>query len=171
MDIRIQADNNKFLCANDNVRGIPAPERPIFANRKGADAWETFRIYARGQDGVFVPLEVVIAEMIATAIAVLEPKPPAPGMIDPIDGVWPPPEGTPRVRPPDVATTDPVECRRQLRWALWVANTNDNESYWMDAIVLNPEKGHAPGWVNDPYWYGLIAQGNGAGLGYLWPPT
>lgn len=103
-----------------------------------------------------------------------EPVPPDPLLtpdIDPIDGIWPPPSGTLRVRPPDFATRNVTEVRRQLRWALWVANSNDDETYWMRVIVIAPEEGHTPGWTADTYWADRIAIGDGAGKGYTWPPT
>ena len=98
------------------------------------------------------------------------PVPPTPTHIDPIDGIWPPPPGTPKTRPPDVATTNPTEVKRQLRWSLWVADSNDDESYWMNAIVLTPEPGHPPGWTNDPYCFEKVKAGDGASKGYVWPP-
>lgn len=95
--------------------------------------------------------------------------PPPPAIIDPIDGTWPPPVGTPRVRPPDVATTDPTECLRQLRWALWVADSSDNESGWMGYIFDTAGEGHAKGWTSNSYWADKIAAGDGAYQGYAWP--
>lgn len=98
------------------------------------------------------------------------PPVPVPTRIDPIYGVWPPPTGTPCVRPPDVATTEPTECLRQLRWALWVADSSDSESGWMGYIFDTAREGHAKGWTSDPYWADKIAVGDGAGKGYVWPP-
>ena len=99
------------------------------------------------------------------------PVPPPTPTIDPITGIWPPPEGTPRVRPPDVASVDQTEVTRELRWALWAADSSDDESYWLNTILLKPEPGHTPGWTNDDYWFLKIDAGDGAGRGYRWPPT
>jgi hypothetical protein len=60
--------------------------------------------------------------------------------------------------------------RERVRWALWNWQSSDDESYWMNQIVLAPERGHTPGWVADDYWYDKIARGDGVGRGYVWPP-
>lgn len=95
------------------------------------------------------------------------PKPPEP--TPPPPDQWPPAPGTHPPKPPNIVTTDVEACRERVRWGLWNWNSNDDESYWMNAIVLNPEPGHTPGWTADDYWYDKIAAGDGVGAGYVWP--
>ncbi len=87
----------------------------------------------------------------------------------PPPAAWPPAPGTHPPKPPNIVTTDVEACRERVRWGLWNWNSNDDESYWMNAIVLNPEPGHQPGWTEDDYWYNKIAVGDGVGKGYVWP--
>lgn len=115
--------------------------------RKEAGAWETFDL-----DGFEFPLPPA------------PPVPPTP----PVD-TWPPPTGTHPQKPPNIVTVDVEECRKRVRWGLWNWQSDDDESYWMKAIVLDPEPGHTPGWVIDDYWYDKIKVGDGVGKGYVWP--
>ncbi len=163
--------NEKYVCADDSItityqgtHTAPASSRPLQANRDGIGQWETFELMMQDATGAWVPFAFPEPPTPVPPT----PVPPTP-VIDPITGIWPPPVGTQKVRPPDVATTDHIEVKRQLRWSLWVANSSDDESYWMNAIVLNPEPGHTPGWTADDYWYQKIAVGDGAGKGYVWP--
>lgn len=82
---------------------------------------------------------------------------------------WPPGPHDSPVQPPDIATTDVEQVRARVRWALWLYDSEDDESYWMDAIVLKPEPGHTPGWTVDSYWREKIGNGDGVGRGYVWP--
>lgn len=132
------------------------------ANGKFVTMWDTGILRAdRDEIGIGEEFELVLLD---------PPAPPPPPDIDPIDGIWPPPEGTPRVRPPDVYSIDETEVTRELRWALWAADSSDDESYWLNAILLDPEPGHTPGWTDDSYWADKIAAGDGAGEGYVFPP-
>ena len=92
------------------------------------------------------------------------------GPAGPSIGGWPPAPGTRPPKPPNIVTVDVEEVRARVRWGLWNWQSSDDESYWMNQIVLAPERGHTPGWVSDDYWYDKIARGDGVGRGYVWPP-
>lgn len=97
------------------------------------------------------------------------PKPPDPPVPPPVD-TWPPPPGTNPPMPPDIDTVNVEEVRKRVQWALWHYNCSDDESYWMNAIVLKPEPGHTPGWTASGYWRtDKIAVAEGVGRGYVWP--
>jgi len=134
-----------YLSAQPAPPGMPV----VWQYRDVAGEWETFEL-----DGFECPKP---------------PDPPPPDTVDPINGIWPPPVGYPRERPPDLATVDPTEVLRQLRWALWVADSSDDESAWMGYIFDTAGEGHQKGWVSDDYWYQKIANGDGSGRGYAWP--
>jgi hypothetical protein len=91
-----------------------------------------------------------------------EPEPPSPDQWPPAPGTHPPP-------PANIATTDVDDVRERVQYWLWASDSNDDESYWMDAIVLDPEPGHTPGWTADSYWTDKIKAGDGVGKGYVWP--
>ncbi len=120
----------------------------------------------RDEAGPWEELEIEGLEFPAPPVPV--PTPDQEPQTPPAD-VWPPTAGTHPPKPPNIVTTDVEECRRRVRWGLWHWQSNDDESYWLKAIVLAPEPGHTPGWVSDDYWYDKIAAGDGVGKGYVWP--
>lgn len=93
----------------------------------------------------------------------LDPTPPPP------PAIWPPAAGTHPPMPPDINTVVYDEVLERVRWALWNANSSDDESYWMGVIIVHPE--HTPGWTDTGYWRtDKIDKGDGVGGGYVWPP-
>lgn len=58
------------------------------------------------------------------------------------------------VTPVNIQTADPSKVEFFVTWWLLklYANSPDQNIYWMNAIVLNPEPGHTPGWTADTYW-------------------
>jgi hypothetical protein len=170
MKIALRALNQQFVSAEDTITVEyqdeqytgGAPTRPLQATLARVGPAAEFELMVQDEAGEWVPY---------SPPAAVPPDPILTPAIDPIDGIWPPPEGTIHVRPPDYATTNVPEVRRQLRWALWVAESSDDESYWMRVIVLAPEEGHTPGWTGDTYWADRVKAGDGAGSGYRWPPT
>jgi len=167
--------NQQFVSADDTItveyQGEPysggAPTRPLQAHKPRIGPWEELELLMQDAAGNWVPFAFPEPPVPVTPT----PTPPVIERVDPIDGTWPPPATRPRVRPPDFATTNVTEVRRQLRWSLWVSNSSDDESYWMRVIVLNPEPGHTPGWTADTYWADRVEAGDGAGKGYRWPAT
>jgi len=155
----VSADDEMTVTYEDQEYTGGSPTRPLQARAALVGPAAEFELLTQNEAGEWVPL------VLPTDGPILTPK------IDPIEGIWPPPEGTIHVRPPDYATINTTEVRRQLRWALWVAESSDDESYWMRVIVLAPEEGHTPGWTDDSYWADRIKVGDGAGSGYRWPPT
>ena len=163
--------NQRFISADDEMtveyqgeeHSGKTPSRPLQAVAARVGPPAEFELLVQDEAGEWIPFD--------PSASTAPPDPILTPAIDPIDGIWPPPEGTIHVRPPDYATTNVTEVRRQLRWSLWVAESSDDESYWMRVIVLAPEEGHTPGWTDDSYWADRIKVGDGAGSGYRWPPT
>ncbi len=123
--------------------------------------WEEFEI-----EGLVFPEPAPIPA--PTPIPVPGPAP-APPMPLPPAVSWPPAVGMHPAAPPHIATVDVEANRARVRYWLWFHDSSDDESYWMKAIVLDPEPGHTPGWTADSYWADKIAAGDGVGKGYVWP--
>lgn len=163
--------NQQFVSADDQMTveyqeqeySGGTPTRPLQATAARVGPAAEFELLVQDDAGEWIPFDP--SPTAAPPDPILTPA------IDPIDGIWPPPEGTIHVRPPDYATTNVTEVRRELRWSLWAAESSDDESYWMRVIVLQPEEGHPPGWTDDAYWFNAIKAGDGAGSGYRWPAT
>jgi hypothetical protein len=153
------AANGMLVCADDTLGGQYQPSRALQANRDQAvpGGWETFDLLMQDETGAWVPFAFPAPTPTPT------PEPPS-------ADTWPPPPGVYPPMPPNIQTVDVEECLERVRWHLWDANSNDDESYWMNVIVLNPEEGHTPGWTADSYWGDWIHRGEGVGKGYVWPP-